>query len=413
MTAPVRARLERDFDRFAADGLPSDLEDYLLDAYRIDVSTELAGYPLKNPWGKASGQLSMNVGQVREDAEAGLGFVVLKTVIAQDADGGQSMKAWAVREARMLAERIVGVESGREGWTITWKGRGWWQTFDEYLDLVRQATAVGRAAGMLIIPSCKYHLPTPAETTWRHEEYAHTTGRLAEAFASCADGPMPLEKDFSPTLAGSDRSTQQAKILEWLGTVPRLIRSNCSTPVRVGLKIFNALFDDAFQHQMLARVLTSPPADRPEFLTYANRLFDPNKTFDGHTGVAYGGPDLSDRNLRVLDTYLTEVRAGRAPAIDIPLCATGDIHSGRMALEYALRGCRAFQIHTFFQLPLDTYTMRPGNKVAKALHHLTFHPTTGLVPWLCHLAHQTGRLETDGTIRLAALVGCELDGAGE
>ena len=35
----------------------------------------------------------------------------------------------------------------------------------------------------------------------------------------------------------------------------------------------------------------------PDFIVYANRLFDPNREFDGERGVAYGGPDLSARNL--------------------------------------------------------------------------------------------------------------------
>ena len=33
----------------------------------------------------------------------------------------------------MVAEPIVGRDSAT-GWTISWKGRGWWQTFDEYLE---------------------------------------------------------------------------------------------------------------------------------------------------------------------------------------------------------------------------------------------------------------------------------------
>ena len=118
------------YDQFAMDGLPENLEDYLLHEFQLDVSTEYAGLPIRNPWGKASGQLSMNAGQVREDVDAGLGFVVLKTVIAQDETGEQSMDAWAIREARMQVERISGKQTGRSGWTVTWKGRGWWQTFE-------------------------------------------------------------------------------------------------------------------------------------------------------------------------------------------------------------------------------------------------------------------------------------------
>src|SRR3954451_1564701 len=117
----------------------------------------------------------------------------------------------------MVADPIVGRATGARGWTVSWKGRGWWQPFDDYLELVREAAALGRAHRMLVVPSVKYHLPGPGEDHWRTEEYTETTRRLLEADP---DDPLPLEKDFSPTLAGSDRAGQRAKILEWLSTIP-------------------------------------------------------------------------------------------------------------------------------------------------------------------------------------------------
>jgi hypothetical protein len=374
----------------------------------------------------------MTARQLEEDVEAGLGFVVLKTVIAEDAAGSQSMRAWAIREARMVAERITG-RSGEEGWTISWKGRGWWQSFDEYLQLVRDAQSIAGGTGTLIVPSCKYHLPTPDEAEWRIAEYDYTTRRLLEAWL--ADGgesrvPMPLEKDFSPTLAGSDRATQQAKILEWLRTVPRLIRNaacrtqfrsvqdgdniaadgssgrneipSCgaedrSSPVRVGLKLFNAMFDDDFQLEML-RTIHEPGRHRPDFHVYANRLFDPDREFDGHRGIAYGGPDLSDRNLRVMSRFAAE---SEYPPLE--WSATGNITSGQMALEYAIRGATSFQLHTFFQLPADQYAMKSGSKTQKALLELYFHPQTGFIVWMHHIAAALG-LARD-PIRFSEVVG--------
>src|SRR5678815_1046433 len=86
--------LAQDYERFAA-GLPAQLEEYTRDRYEIDLSSEYGGLPIKNPFGKASGQLSLNASQVRRDAEEGLGFVVLKTIIAEDENGAQSMSEWA------------------------------------------------------------------------------------------------------------------------------------------------------------------------------------------------------------------------------------------------------------------------------------------------------------------------------
>jgi hypothetical protein len=411
VTSVIQDAVRDDYLRLTDDTWPSSIEEYLADRYQLDIASEYAGCPLKNPWGKASGQLSMTARQVEEDVEAGLGFVVLKTVIAQDAAGDQSMDAWAIKEIRMLAEPIVG-QRGDEGWTISWKGRGWWQTFDEYLDLVRNAQRIARGRGTLIVPSCKYHLPTPDETEWRRGEYEFTTRKILAAWQSESEDsakPMPLEKDFSPTLAGSDLASQQAQILDWLLTVPRLVRDAVAghdkdkavnSPVRLGLKLFNALFDDEFQLCMLDTIHEAD-ADRPDFFIYGNRLFDPKREFDGRRGIAYGGPDLSDRNLRVMSAFQAQTASVAAP---LSWSATGNIVSGKMALEYALRGASSFQLHTFFQLPSDVSRMTTGSKVRKALHELYFHPRTGFIVWMHHLAGVLG-LPTE-MIRLRDIIGC-------
>jgi dihydroorotate dehydrogenase len=396
--AEIVHRIHRDLDRFATQGLPDDLDDYLREAYGLDVAASYAGLPIRNPWGKASGQLSLNRAQIEEAADARLGLVVLKTVIAQDAQGRQSMSAWAIKESQMVAEPITSPLTGATGWTVTWKGRGWWQSFTDYLDLVRGGCALGRDRNLLVVPSVKYHLPAPGETVWRQEEYLETTRALLAAYESRdGQGPMPLEKDFSPTLAGSDRASQRAIVIEWLRTVPDLIRSAAqgAGPVKVGLKLFNSLDDDGFQLAMLAEV---QGGTGPDFLVYANRLFDPERVFEGKRGVAYGGPDLSDRNLRLLSALRTAQAHGEIERPPREISGTGDISSGRIAVEYALRGCTSFQIHTFFQLPASEYPMRVGTKVQKALHRLYFDPADGFIVWLVHAARRLD-LARDGLIR--------------
>lgn len=380
-----------DYERFC-NTLPRPLEAYVLATYGIDLASEYAGLRVKNPVGKASGQLSLAAHQVERDAEAGLGFVVLKTVIAQDSSGDQSMREWAIPETRMLVEPIRG-RLGDEGWTVTWKGRGWFDTFAAYLNFFGQALSVAQGTDMLVVPSVKYHLPAGQETVWKQEEYSFTTLRLLETWGeACGNRPMPLEKDFSPTLAGSERATQQSKIGEWLKVVPGLIHRASPGKVRVGLKIFNTLFEDHFQLQMLNSVHGALPGeDRADFLVYANRLFDPAKEFEGKLGVAYGGPDLSDRNLAVLEKFLSvrsdaDARTLQASVGDrLPISATGDIHSGRVAAEYLLRGASSFQMHTIFQLPNGKFSMQTGSKTEKALHRLLFHPQEGLIAWLLDL----------------------------
>ena len=375
-----------DYNRFAT-GLPRPVEEYVLDRYQLDLSSEYGGMPVKNPFGKASGQLSLNVQQVRRDADAGLGFVVLKTIIAEDEEGGQSMSEWAIHETRMLVERLSGSD-GTTGWNVTWKGRGWYDTFDAYLKFFADSLAVGNEARMLIVPSCKYHLPRPEEESWRVEEYNYTTRRLHEIWEEQMPGAvMPIEKDFSPTLAGSDRAAQVNTINRWLTVVTGLMhRATQPKRISVGLKLFNAMFEDSFQVEMLRLVSEECLSEeRPDFLIYANRLFNPNREFDGQIGVAYGGPDLSRRNLAVMAQLRALEQRGEIASCELPISATGNIDSGAMATEYLLRGASTFQMHTFFQLPSSEYRMQAGTKTERALHELYFNPQRGLIACLLRL----------------------------
>jgi hypothetical protein len=385
------ASLVRDYERFRA-GLPEDLEDYVRQQYQLDLSSEYGGHFIKNPFGKASGQLSLNLSQVRRDCEEQLGFIVLKSIIAEDTSGAQSMSEWAIEETRMVVERIVGQDK-TEGWTVSWKGRGWYDTFAKYLEFFDEALSCARPASVLVVPSCKYHLPSAAEQLWKVGEYEYTTRCLIDVWQKHhSDAPMLIEKDFSPTLAGSDRAAQAEMIIEWLTRVTSLIRCGAApATVRIGLKVFNAILDDAFQLEMLRAINEKCSGDAvPDFLVYANRLFDPDREFDGVRGIAYGGPDLSARNLSVLAQLRLLERQGLIPACKLPISATGNIVSGRIAAEYLLRGASSFQIHTFFQLPSGEYSMKTGGKTARALLELYFHPEEGLLAWLLHLRRLLG-----------------------
>ncbi|NUP99966.1 MAG: hypothetical protein HUU35_08935 [Armatimonadetes bacterium] len=392
----LHRRVVEDYERWRG-GLPADLPAQLVERYGVDLTGEYAGRPINSPFGKASGQLSLNLKQVERDVEAGLGFVVLKTVIAQDAGGQQMMREWAIHETHMKVERIVGPRSGEEGWTVTWKGRGWWDSFESYLELFAKSLEVGAERGMVVAPSVKYHLPTPDEPEFKTSEYQYTTQQLVAVWAATQSGAMPLEKDFSPTLAGSEKSKQQDQILLWLQSVPGLIKHATEQPIELGLKVMNAMFDDDFQLAML-RTVIEQQEPRADFIVYANRLFDPTKEFEGKVGVAYGGPDLSLRNLALLERLQATSLAHPCQ----PISATGNILDGRTAVEYGLRGCTSFQMHTLFQLPDSLFGGTMSNKTEKCLHHLYLHPESGLVPWLLHLAEQHG-CRVDGLTRVLDL----------
>jgi hypothetical protein len=361
----MRARLTHDFERFRR-GLPRDLAGHIREAYGIDLTARYLGYTLPHPIGKGSGQLSLNPDQLEADRAAGLAFVVLKTVIAEDAAGARSMGAWAVHETRMRVERRPAADH-REGWTVTWKGRGWDRPFEDYLALVRTAADLTRG-GMLAVPSVKYHLPRLDEP-FRTAEYRYTTGRLAEAWGG---HELPIEKDFSPTLAGDPLADERARILRWLREVPEQIRTAAGpTALRLALKLMNARFDDAFQLEMLAA------ASGADALVCFNRLWDPS------AGVAYGGWDLSERNLRVLRSVPAE--PGPAGSPRPALVGTGNVCSGRVVLDYARAGCESVALHTFFQLPLSEYPAAEGTRTQRALHALLFHPVDGMVAGMLEL----------------------------
>src|SRR2546428_1223294 len=122
----MRAKLERDFDRFKRE-LPRDFPAHVRETYAIDLTARYLGAVVPHPIGKSSGQLSLNTGQLEDDATAGLAFSVLKTGIAEDETGARAMAAWAIHETKMKIERRAGgagTETGREGGTVTWEGRG-------------------------------------------------------------------------------------------------------------------------------------------------------------------------------------------------------------------------------------------------------------------------------------------------
>src|SRR2546430_5824369 len=123
------SQLERDFERFKRE-LPGDFSDHVRETYGIDLTARYLGETIPHPVGKGSGQLSLNENQLADDARAGLAFVVLKTVIAQDETGSQSMAAWAIHETKMKGERRGGA-GGRAGGAGTWEGRGGDRSLEE------------------------------------------------------------------------------------------------------------------------------------------------------------------------------------------------------------------------------------------------------------------------------------------
>jgi hypothetical protein len=380
----LRNQIADEFEARADNPLTGNLREWALERWGVDIAGRYAGRKIRVPFGKASGQLSMTSQQVESDALAGVGFVVLKTVIAQDTTGERGMAAWAIHETHMHVERIED-QDGTSGWTVTWRGRGWDKPFSSYLRLLRAAVPIGAQHDMPVAASVKYHLPGIADEAFRVSEYRYTTQAIAAAWRDAAGKGAPIiEKDFSPTLAGDPRSDERANVLRWLREVPRLVANAGAGPIDLGMKVMNARFEDAFQSEMLAALEDVPNV---RFRVAFNRLFDEMR------GVAYGGPALSRRNLLALDTFIAQ--NGSPPT---SLSGTGDIHSGRRMIEYALRGAESGQVHTYFQLPRALYRSGCASRTAAALHELVLHPEHGLIAWILALGEMGWLERRDGVL---------------
>ena len=184
---------------------------------------------------------------------------------------------------------------------------------------------------------------------------------------------------------GSDRASRCTMVLEWLRRVPDLIRSARRRPgrVRVGLKLFNTLEDDDFQLRDARR---GPRRGRPDFLVYANRLFDPDREFEGQRGVAYGGPDLSDRNLRLLSAL--RARRTRARSSDRPWRSVRPAISARGGSPWSMPSAvaRASRSTPCSSSPPSEFAMRVGSRVQRALAPALLRPRG----WLHHLDRPRG-----------------------
>jgi len=395
--------ISNDYERFSIEGVPENIESYILEKYKIDISSKYGELNIKNPFGIASGQLSTNIKQIENGIRDGIGFIVLKTVISEDGLGNSSMEDWKVDAPKMVIEEIKS-QRGEIGYTTTWKGRGWHKNFAEYLEFMEKSLLLSKGSCVPVIPSCKFNLPESREQNFRDEEYRYTLGEFLKIWkGTIGSSNMYIEKDFSPTLAGSSMSKVKDTILRWLNDVPGKIREfSPDNKIFLGVKLMNTIFDDEFQIEMFKTILNSKGS--PDYLVCSNRLFDSEKVFEGKKGVAYGGYDLSDRNLSVLSALRRLERSGEIKGKEVPISATGNICSGKMMLEYALRGCQNGQIHTYFQIPYENYKMRKGSRVAKAFLELMINPETGLVAGLQYLYEKGILKKQDGIIKFEEVV---------
>ena len=372
--------LSDDLDR-AAVGKASIVAERVRDTYSVDLSADYAGVSLPHPFGKAAGQLSLNESQVSSDRESGLSFTVLKSAVGVTVTGEVGIEDWEKSAPAMVLEPRV-ARDGRTGWTVTWKGRGWDKGFNAYLGFYRDA--LGLNPGYPVIPSLMVDV-TDRDRAMRQAGYC--LAQLMEVHRDNYPGKLFLvEIDISPTLFLLPDADRDEAIPDYVRTSVAAFRHGLRAGGACIVKLPNADRGPEFQLQ-LAKAAIEEGAGKIAGLIVGNRLFDPDAEFGGQKGIAYGGYDLSNANLETLDRLAAE-------NVKPPLIGTGNICSGRMMAEYALRGCTAGELHTFFQLPPSSYRapQESGGRTWRALRELLYHPDDGLIAVLLKLA-KTGMLE--------------------
>ena len=224
---------------------------------------------------------------------------------------------------------------------------------------------------MLVVPSCKYHLPRPRRRVARRRVRLHDApaprrvGRAATCGGGDAarEGLQPDARRLRPRLAGGDRPRVSA--------VTGLIREAAAArPVSVGLKIFNAIFDDDFQLEMLASSTSDAGRAAGRLHRLRQPALRPRSGVRGHAGCRLRRP-RSERpqpaGARAAGTLEQRGEYHGAP----PDQRDGGHRSGRMAAEYLLRGASTFQMHTLFQLPSSEYRMhgaaRPSTRCTSSI----------------------------------------------
>jgi len=346
-----------------------ELSNHVLKNYGIDITGNYAGIKIAHPFGKAAGQLSMTSGHIKADFENGLAFSVMKSAVGVTVDGDIGIDGWERSAPKMIVESRTS-KDGRDGWTVTWKGRGWDKGFTAYADFYSDVLAMD-TPGHYTFPSLMVDVTDRDRAI---DQCSFCLKQLTEIHEKIGSkNPFTIEIDISPTLNLLPGAENDDTFRQFAVNSVAAFYHGLPEPHKFIVKIPNADRGPEFQLQLVKDSIEEGK-ERLAGIIIGNRLFDPKGEFEGQVGIAYGGWDLSNANLETLDLMLKE-------KINVPLIATGNIGTGRMMVEYALRGCTAGEIHTFFQLSPSSYRAPKGDggRIWRAMREIMFHPDDGLI----------------------------------
>lgn len=355
----------------------------VLDRFGLDLTAAYFDQPMANPIVVASGQKSLANRHLDECAAAGWGGTVLKTFIGEDRDGHCSMVEWRKPPYTPTRIHFESDDAQQERGIVVWTGRGATQDWTEYQRFAAHGLEVAGQTGLVVIASMKANFPRPGEA-WLEDEWTFTTQQLLNL------GYRLFEIDFSPTLGASDRAAAPDTVLDWYRTSPALMRRaarEIGREIVIYSKIMNLEFGFEFQQAMIQAAIEGGC----DGVVIANRFFRPDLK------AAYGGPQLKERNLRLI----RQVRQDDLRLLNgrpLPIVATGGVYTGRDALQYLLLGADCVELLSFIMqadlLKKDDTTgvLNPYGKDVKrfnefdaVLYKLLLHPEDGLIAGLLHI----------------------------
>ncbi len=368
------------------------ISDYVLDKYGVDLTARYASIEIPHPFGKGAGQLSMHEKHVLSDRTNALAYTVLKSAVGVTSGGEVGIDDWQKSSPKMVLETRRACD-GRDGWTVTWKGRGWVKGIDAYIELYR--ISLEQNPGYPVIPSM---MVAVADPELAKEQGKYCIGRLSDVFrTSGSSKKFLIEIDISPTLSLLPGSEDDETFSGWVRNSVAAFRDGLAGRGQSIVKIPNAGRGAGYQLDLVKAALDEG-GNSIAAMIVGNRLFDRTGEFEGQKGIAYGGWDLSNINLETLSLFDEK-------GIHVDLIGTGNICSGRMMAEYAIRGCDSGQLHTFFQLPPKACRASGGNggRVWRALRELLFHPDDGLIATLLGLEKSGKPARSEGRLKFSDL----------
>ena len=361
----MRERLAADFERFGR-ALPRDAGSVRARGVRHRPHRALPGLRDAAPHRQGLGPA---LAQRRSARDRSRGRARLRGAQDRDRRGcrraSASMGAWAIHETRMKVERREPPTGGRTGWTVTWKGRGWDRSFDDYLALVRAAGDLTRAGALLAVPSVKYHLPRLDEPfrvggyRLHHEPDRGGVGRRRRCRWRRTSRPRSPATRWPTSARGSSAGCARCRA--------QIRRAAGAAPLRLAIKLMNARFDDAFQREMLAA------AAGADALVCFNRLWDAGRRRVRRLGPERAQPARAARGA----TGAGAIAAARRHRKRLLRPDGARLRPGRAA--------RASSCTPSSSSRSREYPAVAGSRTQRALHALLFHPDEGLVAGMLEL----------------------------